>query len=362
VDIELVTDVDQLRQYVPSWDELADRVSQPRAGGAIVAAWARHMMPPGSELRVWLALDGSDVVGVLPLVAETMVRDRLRLLPPTTEMMFGTVPIALPDRVHEVVKAVAGDFALRSEAVDLTSIFWLPAGSPWMDALGELHPAPDWVTAKSEYSSNYTSIAAGMDSWLEQRHTEFRRTVRRRGRRAAEQGFRLFTTEDPEEIVQRLPLLQSFYLRRQEERGGGGYQFDANMMCALETTLEMSRRGRFALSVLENDDAAIGIQLVLRAGTRLSCWITGYDAEWSRLGPGIAAMLEALTAGAEAGCEIADLGVGDQPYKDDILDAAFPLESVTWCTPRLARLLHLTTVSTSVGQSDNDAEVPGIDL
>ena len=42
----------------------------------------------------------------------------------------------------------------------------------------------------------------------------------------------------------------------------------------------------------------------------MSCWITGYDAEWSKLGPGIAALLEALDAGARAGCEIADLGVG----------------------------------------------------
>jgi len=299
-------------------------------------------------------------VGVLPLVAETMVRDRLRLLPPTTEMMFGTVPLALPDREHEVVEAVARDFALRSEAVDLTSIFWLPAGSPWIGALSDRHTAPDWVTAMSQYTSNYTNIAAGMDSWLEQRHTEFRRTIRRRARRASEQGFRLFTIEDPAEIVQRLPRLQTLYVRRQQERGGGGYVFDSNMIDALQTAIDLSRRGRFALSVLESDDAVIGMQLVLRAGTRLSCWITGYDDEWSRLGPGIAAMLEALTAGVEVNCEIADLGVGDQSYKDDILDAAFPLESVTWCRPRVARLLHFETQDTSTpdGDGDGDASHP----
>jgi len=65
----------------------------------------------------------------------------------------------------------------------------------------------------------------------------------------------------------------------------------------------------------------------------MSAWLTGYDPEWSKLGPGIAALLEALDAAARAGCEIVDLGVGDQPYKDDFQDedAAFPLESVTWC-------------------------------
>ena len=73
----------------------------------------------------------------------------------------------------------------------------------------------------------------------------------------------------------------------------------------------------------------------------MSCWMTGYDADWSRVGPGIAALVEALRAGAQDGCTIADLGVGDQPYKDEIQDAAFPLESMTWCRSRLARLLRL---------------------
>jgi CelD/BcsL family acetyltransferase involved in cellulose biosynthesis len=359
VDIELVTDVDHLQHYVSGWEALADRVSQPRAGGAVVVGWARHMMSSDSELRVWIALDRSEVVGVLPFVAEKMARGRLRLLPPATEMMYGTVPIADPDRAGEVVAAIADDFASQTELVDMASIFWLPEDSPWTGAFGSRLVGPDWVTTgPSRYSSYYTDIAEGIDAWLAQRDGDFRREVRRRARRGAEQGFRIFTTVDPAEIVQRLPRLQTFYLRRKEERGGEGYRFDDDMSRAIENALELSTPGRFGLSVLERDDLIVGMQFVLRAGMRMSSWMTGYDPdpEWSRLGTGIATLLEALDAGARAGCEIVDLGVGDEPYKDTFQDATFPLESATWCRPRLARLLQLTTqpLPGAEGHADDD--------
>ena len=343
MDIELVTEVDRLQEVVAGWEALADRVSEPRAGGAVVAGWARHMMGADSELRIWIALDGSEVVGVLPFVTERMPRERLRLVPPATDMMYGIVPIADPDRADQVVAAIADDFAARADLVDMTTIYWLPEGSPWRAAFGNRLVGPDWVTASSpRFSSYYTDIAEGTDAWLAQRDGDFRREVRRRARRGAEQGFRIFTTVDPAEIARRLPLLKTFYLRRKEERGGEGYRFDDDMCRAIESALHMSTPGRFGLSVLERDDLIIGLQFALRSGVKMSSWMTGYDPDpqWSRLGTGIATLLEALGAGARAGCELVDLGVGDEPYKETFRDGQFPLESVTWCRPRLARLLR----------------------
>ena len=356
VHIELVTDVDHLRHYVEGWDALADRVSQPRAGGGIVAAWARHMMSPATELRIWIATDGSEVVGVAPFVAEKMPRGRVRLLPPATDMMFGTVPIAHPDGARQVAEAIADDFFDRSPPVDLASIYWLPEGSPWMAAFGNRLAGPEWVvTGRMSYSSYSSTIAAGMDAWLAQRNRDFRQGAGRRARRAEEEGFRLLTTEDPAQVMERLPHLQSFYLRSKQARGGEGYRFDDDMVRAIGTAQELSPRGRFALSVLERGHQVIGASLALRAGTTTSCWIVGHDPEWSRLGPGVATLLEAMAAGRLAGCEVADLGVGEHRYLRDMQDAAFPLASVTWCRPRLARLLEAGLLTATVAGQEEDA-------
>ena len=203
----------------------------------------------------------------------------------------------------------------------------------------------------ARYSSYFTDIGDGIEAWLGQRQTEFRRTVRRRARRGEEQGFRVLTTEDGAEIMQRLPQLQTFYVRRQEERGGEGYRFDDDMVEAIGMAIALSPRGRFALSVLESDEQIIGTQLVQRAGTRMSCWITGFDNEWSRVGPGIAVLVEALHAGSRAGCAIADLGVGDQSYKDELQDDAL--------RPRVTHVVSATTGSDAANDEPDGGPPPG---
>ena len=131
------------------------------------------MMSAESELRVWVATDGPEVIGVLPFVAEPMARGRMRLLPPTTNMMYGTVPIARADRGREIADAVVEDFAVHSEMVDLASIFWLPEGSPWAAAFQGRLGGPDWVaTDAARYTSCATRIDAGIETWLHQRDRE----------------------------------------------------------------------------------------------------------------------------------------------------------------------------------------------
>ena len=356
MEIELITHVDQLEPYVSGWEALADRVSQPRASGAIVAAWARHMMSPESELRVWVATEGPEVVGVLPFVTEPMARGRVRLIPPATNMMYGAVPLARADSAREIADAVVDDFAFHSEMVDLASIFWLPGGSPWAAAFQDRLGGPEWVsTGRTHYSSCSTRIAEGIEVWLDQRNRKFRKEVRRQARRSEEQGFRFFTAVKPAEIKEWLPHLQSLYLQRRQDRGGEGYEFDERMISAIGTALDLSVPGHLALSILERAGLVIGATMATRAGTEMSCWLVGFDREWSPLGPGVAVLVGSLAAGARAGCEIGDLGVGDEPYKDDFLDEARPLESVTWCRPRLARLLQRASPVSSLEEQNEGA-------
>jgi hypothetical protein len=283
------------------------------------------------------------MIGVLPLVTEPMTRGKLRLLPTATDMMYGIVPIAYPNRVREVAEAIVSNVATYSDPVDLASIFWLPEGSPWADAIRARLVGPDWVTSSaSKYTSCTANIDIGITEWLYQRDRKFRKEVQRQGRRAEEQGFRLLTITEPAEIAKWLPSLQSLYLRRRDDRGGEGYDFGEGMSTAITSALELSNPGRFAISMLEREGLVIAATLSIVAGEVMTCWIVGFDREWSALGPGIAVLVESLAAGIRAGCRIADLGVGDEPYKSDFLDEDRPLESVTWCRPRLARMLQLT--------------------
>jgi CelD/BcsL family acetyltransferase involved in cellulose biosynthesis len=358
VKIHLVTEASRLRDFVDEWETLADATSSPRSGGGFVTAWAEHMMDPDAELRVWIATEGQRVLGVLPFVAEPMPRGRVRLVTPSTNLMYGTVPIAHPDRAAEVVPALVDEFAREADPVNMATLYLLPEGSPWSAAFRDRLDGAEWVIAAApSYASTAISIANGVQAWLDERSTEFRRTVRRRARRYEEEGFRRVTHEDPAEIVPRLPRLREFYLATQQKWAQGeGYRFDDSMLRTLDTAMMCCPRGRVALSVVERDDLLIGAQLVLRAGSTLSCWITGYDSAWSRFGPGIAALLEAFDAGARSGITLADLGEGDERYKNDLHDgaSAVRLESVTWCRKRLAGMLSAEPPSPSSATSGAD--------
>jgi CelD/BcsL family acetyltransferase involved in cellulose biosynthesis len=234
------------------------------------------------------------------------------------------------------------EFAQQTDLVNIATLEWLPEGSPWIAAFGDRLDGPEWVMAPRSYLSSVTNIANGMQAWLGTRSTKLRGEVRRRVRRSQEEGFRHVTLEDPAEIALRLPRLREFYLAKQRTWGKGeGYRFDDSMLRTLETAMVYCPRGRVALSVVERGDLLIGAQLVLRAGSTMSCWIIGYDAQWSRFGPGIAAAVEAFDAGARSGIMLADFGGGDEPYKMDLRDgdSSVPMQSVTWCRPRFARML-----------------------
>ncbi|MGA2474368.1 MAG: hypothetical protein ABSG39_12885, partial [Acidimicrobiales bacterium] len=232
--IELITDPDHLY----GWDQLADDVNQPRAGPAMIAAWARHMMDRDAELRVWFAIEGTQVVGVLPLVAESMPRGRERLLPPAATFMYGSIPVADPRREREIAAALVGACTTASTLVDVVGLDAMPPDSPWTDAFNNALSGPRWVAVDPiRHISSYVDLKGGVEQWLGRRDSKFKREVRRRARIQEAEGFRLCSTSEPEEIVTRLPAVHSLYAQRQQERGGAGYRFDETMIAAIREVL-----------------------------------------------------------------------------------------------------------------------------
>jgi CelD/BcsL family acetyltransferase involved in cellulose biosynthesis len=343
VDIELLTGPEEIARWAEGWNDLAEEVAQPRAGADLVAAWARHMMPSDSELRVWLGHEGGRVVGVLPLVAESLPQGRERLLPPATSLIYGIIPIARPDGALGIALALSRELAASAAAADVVTTYWTSPGSPWTEAFDRCLTGPEWVALDpAPYSSFYADIAEGFDAWLERRSYKFKKERRRCARRLDEEGFRTIVTTEPAEIVARLPLLKRVYQGRKESRGGKGYRFDEKMIEAIAEAVSASARGRFLLVTVEReqDTQLIAAQLTLRAGDRSSAWLMGFDAQWSRYGPGIVALTGGVEGSAGEGSAIFDLGEGDQAYKRDLIDGEYPLETRIWCRPRMARLLQ----------------------
>jgi CelD/BcsL family acetyltransferase involved in cellulose biosynthesis len=341
VDIELLTSPDEMARWAQGWNDLAEEVAQPRAGADLVVAWARHMMPSDSELRIWVGHERGKVVGVLPLVAESLPQGRERLLPPATTLIYGIIPIARPDGALDIALALSEELAASAAAADVVTTYWTSPGSPWTEAFDRCLTGPEWVALDpAPYSSFYADIAEGFDAWLERRANKFKKERRRCSRRLDEEGFRTIATTEPVEIVARLPHLKRVYQGRKESRGGKGYLFDDKMVEAIGEAVTASSRRQYLLVTIELDDQLIAAQLTLRAGDRSSAWLMGFDTAWSRYGPGILALTGGIEASVGEGSAVFDLGEGDQSYKRDLIDGEYPLETRIWCRPRMARLLQ----------------------
>jgi len=340
MNIDLITDPHELARFVDGWDQLALQVAEPRAGANLITAWSRYMMGDETELRIWVATDADRVIGVLPLVAESMPRGRERIVPAMTSLMLGVIPIAQPNREHEVATALVESFASSAASADLVGIHWVPIDSPWTCAFNRVLRDSEWVALDpTPQSSFYVKLDGGIEGWSERRQRKFRNEYKRCARRLEDEGFHRVSTVEPDEILKRIPMLQDLYGGRRQARGGEGYCFDEKMLQTIGETVTAAMPGRFRLVTVERDDLTIAAQLSLRSGARESGWVMGFDPDWTRLSPGIAVFTSALDSSARAGAEVFDLGEGAESYKSRVTDDMFCIESVLWARPRIARLL-----------------------
>lgn len=340
MNVELVTTSGRLEHFYQGWEALSDAAGEPRSGAALVTAWARHMRDDHQELRVWVATDAGQVIGVAPLVAEPMPRQKAKLGPPATNLVRGIIPLALPERASEVASLMARHMAGSMDGTELVRLDWLPEGSPWPAALATQLGDDRWAPVDVPgYHSLYIDAAKGSADWLQRRSPRFRSALRRRTRRAEEAGYRFFVTSAPEEIVARLPAVQALYHHRGEARGGG-YQFDERMMATMTEAVAFARPGRFRLATLEGGGATIGMLLSICAGPVVSSWLTAFDESWSRFGPGIGTLVAEVEACEAGGQGTVDLGVGDEAYKLSMADGTRSLRSCLWARPRLARIMQ----------------------
>ncbi len=300
-EIEIHHDVAAL---AAEWDELADSVGAPPfARPGWFAAWVRAF---GGDWRLEvLALRRSaELAAVLPMLAR---RESLRS--PTNWHTPGFPILAVDTEAAE--RLVAALFRSPHWKVTLSFL-----DSATARLVGEVARRRGWlVDEELLLETPYVELTGGSAS--DRMDGKARRVLGRRRRRLQEHGA---VTISFHEGVDRLDEVMSVWFRL-EASSWKGRQGD-DVLSRPETTrfyLDLAEwaapRGYLLLAFLCVGERPVAFQFGLDDASRWYFLKTGYDEEFSALGPGKLLMADLLDAAQAAGRVRVDLGGSADPYK-----------------------------------------------
>jgi CelD/BcsL family acetyltransferase involved in cellulose biosynthesis len=327
----VATSLDELVEHVPAWDELAVHRGLPYCAPAWMLAWWRALAPPGSELRVVLVFDDERLTAVLPF-HRAGPPARLRVWRHLCAGFCTQIgPVAVPGRERESAAAAARALA-GPDGPDVLALEGLPAGSAWPVELRDAWPGRLAPLLRQDLSMP-TPIAVldgGYEAWLGRRRGRVRRDTLRCRRRAQEDGITIRRAA-PDELEAGVAALCRTYRAR--------WQGSDRLAPGLEAMLVAAGRElgeRFDLWLLERDGDAVAAHLFVAAGTELSDWGGGFDAEYGRYAPTFVLRLAAIERAVSVGIARLEFGEGTQSDKVSFADEE---SGVEWATllPRTRR-------------------------
>lgn len=325
IDLEVLDHPAAVEPIVGEWDRLAVAAGLPYCTPAWLMAWWRNVAPPEASLRVIAAREGGRLVGIAPFFQAPWRLGLSKWSLLATDLSSRIEPLAEPEAVQEIAEAVAC-FVPPPARIDLDGV---PVGSAWPEALGSAGPAgrPAWHFRKPGVPAPVVPLTGGTaDEWLGTRSSNFRQQMRRAQRKLVKDGGAFRVAGSAEEIERDLVHFGRLHNARWDWRGGSS----ALPSGALEMLAEAGRAlgpERFQLVSLEMEGRVINSQLFLSAGSEISYWNGGFDAEFASYKPSLAGLVEAIRMALEQGCTRLDLGPGAQEYKDRFTDQK---DEVVW--------------------------------
>lgn len=323
--LALLTTPEAFLALAPEWNDFLRRC---RADNVFltwewVTAWWRHF---GDDYRPWvLTLRGED--GGLRGIAPLMVgRKRLPGGLFYRQLLFIGSGRAAPD--HLEFMTLPGD----GEAVDLLArAVWagrgwdvlhlesLPPASPTMPALQQLIPS-HWRETEP-LPCPFMRLPADWETLRMGLGKNQRRNIKRYDRYLAEANagaVRYVILDEEAARPATLETLARLHQAVQQEQGRAGAFSDARMLPFQQTVAaRFQEQGWLRVYQLRLGETPIAIMYCFRYGPRLSFYITGYDLEWSRFGPGRQVIAYALQDCVADGLTVFDFLRGDEAYKYD---------------------------------------------
>jgi CelD/BcsL family acetyltransferase involved in cellulose biosynthesis len=316
----------ELEPHVSQWDGLAVRASAPFMRPEWLLAWwsAQRPINARSELRVALAFEDRDLVGVLPLHVRN-ADDRL----PLFEMLGGSsfwaqAPLLAGGTPPEKLLLLLTEALATSSPVPGTlSLAAVNVSNDWPQSIAAVWPQrniradPRGVTG----TSLSISLLGDFANWQLRVRRHF--DVMRRLRRLDERGVTLRASTTEYEYQRDLASLIDLF----HKRWAGSQQWlEPAGEVALETGgTKLFGSGGVRLWVLEGEDGIVGASLFASAGQE-SCFVmTAYDAAWARYSPGIITTMAGIEDAFMRGVELVDLGYGNFDYMKVMANSSRPI-------------------------------------
>lgn len=324
----LLEDDAAVARWRAAWDALAVTCRRPYCSPAWMLSWWRHAAPPEAELRVVIARDGDDLIGVAPFFLHpkgNLIRYRLL----ASGLSSGLEPLARPGSERAAAAIFAATISEAQPSPDFLTLEWIASSSPWPNLLKEAWPDrfPPWLHRDRSRPAPTLSVAGRtFDEWLGSKDGKYRRELRRIRRQLENRGatFRLATTkQDAEEALE---SFASLHYQRWRSRGGSRALNPKVELMLRDVALEFADPLRFRLWSIEVEGNTISTELFVGAGGELSSWQGGFDESWSAQAPSIQAMLAAIAHAFEVGDDRINFGLGGQPYKYRLADGEEPLD------------------------------------
>jgi CelD/BcsL family acetyltransferase involved in cellulose biosynthesis len=313
----VVESLDCLDPIRGRWDELAVAASRPFAAPSWALAWWRHLAPAGAELRVVVVEEeGGRLAGVLPFYSMGRVYRTIGAALAPVE------PVARPGLEAPVASAAAELLAAARPRVGTIELKLHGSAPDWARMLGSGWPgrggASIWTEA--ETPAPLVELGEGLEAFLSAKSKSFRRDIRRSGRRLEEAGtvFRLSTAETLERDIGEFLRL---HRERLADRGGSNLPAEGVEQTLAAVGAELLPSGRFRLLCLDFGDRIVAADLLLAAGSEVSAWNSGFDAEFGEISPVMQCLVHALAEADERGEKTMSLGPGEQPYKYRLANA-----------------------------------------
>lgn len=342
---EVLTAPDQLQDIWVVWDELARAQSAPCSAPVWGLAWWRHAAPADAELRVIVAWDSDEVVGVAPMYCHRE-RGVVRYGFIADKASSPVAPLARDGFQAQVAAVVMSELARSRPRPDVLAFGNLPATSPWPDLLRTRWPGRrrPLLLRKEGLATPHIDVDGTYEGWVADQSRNFRQQLRRHRRRLEARGatFRMIT--DAAELEDRIDDFARLHHARFEDRGGSAVLDRGVRQMLVEAGTDMLADERFRLWVIEVGAKVISAHLLLAAGGRVTYWLGGFDDDWGSEQPAMQTLAAALEHSFETGGAVFDLGPGLQDYKLRFAKQVAPGIDAVLVVPNLRRVATLARV------------------